>query len=202
MSSTPNPKATQTKVRTTNSRRIGEKGEKRIRAATQLAGILCWWAFSFVQSRSATVAISTTSSRDRQRLRGCTSAGWHQASLDRPSIEFRLVHREGVDAAIGMVGYGRAYRDEALTEEILGRYELAHLVIDYRHQRRGIGRTVARAVLARLAAQPDCREIMVAHHPDNEPSRRLFLGLGFRPSDERNYDGDPVLLTEAEIFLR
>lgn len=126
---------------------------------------------------------------------------WHQAALDRPEIQFRLVHLDGADSAVGMVGYGRAYRDEDFTDEAPGRYELAHLVIDYRHHRQGIGRAVSTTVLTALAAQPDCRELMVAHHPDNEPSRQMFLSLGFTPADERNYDGDPVLLAKPSAFL-
>lgn len=126
---------------------------------------------------------------------------WHQVALDRPEIEFRLVHLDGADTAVGMVGYGRAYRDEDLTDEVPGRYELAHLVIDHRHHRQGLGRAVSTAVLTALAAQPDCRELMVAHHPENEPSRQMFLGLGFTPSTERNYDGDSVLLAQPSAFL-
>lgn len=100
-----------------------------------------------------------------------------------------------------MVAFRRAYSDEELTVAVAGRYELTHLVIDHHHHRQGIGNAVARSVLTMLAAQPDCRELMVAHHPDNEPSRQLFTNLGFTPSDERNYDGDPVLLAAAGSFL-
>ena len=126
---------------------------------------------------------------------------WHQVSLDHPDIAFRLVHLDGVDEAVGMVGYGQAYEDEALLHPVAGRYELAHLVIDHRHHRRGIGRAVARSVLTMLAAELDCQQVVVAHHPDNEPSRTLFLSLGLRPLDERNYDGDPLLgATPAELL--
>lgn len=127
---------------------------------------------------------------------------WHQVSLDRADIDFRLVYRSGVDVAVGMVGYGRAYADEALLEPIPGRYELAHLVIDHRHHRQGIGQSVARAIFAKLAAEPDCREIVVAHHPDNEPSRSLFTGLGLNPSRERNYDDDPFLIGSPSTLAR
>lgn len=92
------------------------------------------------------------------------------------------------------------YRDEALTDEVPGRYELTHLVVDHRHHRHGIGRIVARAVLTALAVQPDCAELIVAHHPDNEPSRRLFTSLGLTSTAERNYDGDPVLIAKPSVF--
>ncbi|GAA1476406.1 hypothetical protein GCM10009623_08520 [Nocardioides aestuarii] len=117
---------------------------------------------------------------------------WHQVSLDRPRVQFRLVH-EG-EAVVGMVAWGPAYADEELTELVPGRYELTHLVVDHRHQRRGVGAAVSRAVLRMLAAEPDCREVVVAHHPDNAASRSMFTALGLRPAEERNYDGDPLLV--------
>jgi diamine N-acetyltransferase len=126
---------------------------------------------------------------------------WHQVSLDRPPVNFRLVHVDGVDVAVGMVGYGQAYADEALLQPVPGRYELAHLVIDHRHHRQGIGKAVARSVLTMLAAEPDCSEVIVAHHPDNEPSRLLFQKLGLQPTEERNYDGDPLLVGSPSMIL-
>lgn len=126
---------------------------------------------------------------------------WHQVSLDRPDVDFRLVHVNGADVAVGMVGYGPAYADEGLTTRVPGRYELAHLVVDHRWHRRGIGQAIARSVLTMLAAHPDCREVMVCHHPDNLASRQLFLGVGLLPTDQRNYDGDPILLASADAIL-
>ena len=78
---------------------------------------------------------------------------WHQVSLDRADIEFRMIHLDSVDEAVGMIGYGQAYADESLLEPIPGTYELAHLVIDHRHHRRGIGRVAARRV-DRLGPEP------------------------------------------------
>ncbi len=127
---------------------------------------------------------------------------WHQVSLDRADVDFRLVHPADTAEAVGMVGFGRAYADEALLHPVAGRYELAHLVIDHRHHRRGIGRAVARSVLTMLAAEPDCQQVIVAHHPDNHGSRQLFLSLGLRPLEERNYDGDPLLAATPADLLR
>lgn len=118
---------------------------------------------------------------------------WHQQSLDNPTITCRLIHLDSAPQAVGIVAYGPAYADEALTERMAGAYELHHLVIDHRHQRTGIGRRVARAVVQMLAAQPDCERVLVAHHPDNQVSRGLFLSLGFQPIEMQNYDGDPML---------
>ena len=124
---------------------------------------------------------------------------WHQASLDRADLVFRLIYVLDSAAAVGMVAYGQAYADRELTKPVRGRYELAHLVIDHRSQRKGIGRAVARRVLAALADQADCRELVVAHHPDNQASRTLFTALGLAPSTERNYDGDPMLIAEPAL---
>lgn len=72
-------------------------------------------------------------------------------------------------------------------------------LLDARRPARYRSRGVARAVLTKRAAEPDCREVVVAHHPANVPSRNLFLGLGLTATatatDERNYDGDPMLLS-------
>lgn len=117
---------------------------------------------------------------------------WHQRSLENAEIQFRLVHVGGVDAAVGMVAFGPAYADEALTERRPGDYELHHLVIDESHQRRGVGRVAALAVMRMLAAEPDCVRVLAAHHPANSASRAFFSSLGFSETGERNYDGDPV----------
>jgi mycothiol synthase len=125
---------------------------------------------------------------------------WHQRSLDNPNILFRLVHLPEAETAVGLVAFGPAYADEALTQPIAGAYELIHLVIDHRYQRQGIGRVVAKAVLKMLAAQPDCERVLAAHHPDNLASADFFTRLGFRPTELRNYDGDPMLeLSPGEI---
>jgi RimJ/RimL family protein N-acetyltransferase len=118
---------------------------------------------------------------------------WHQQSIENPNIIFRLVHLDALESAVGMVAFGPAYEDEKLTHQMDGAYEIIHLVMDYRHQKQGIGQLVARSVIHMLAAHPDCERILVAHHPDNIASRSLFIKLGFKPVDLRNYDGDPML---------
>lgn len=127
---------------------------------------------------------------------------WHQQSLDNSNILFRLIHIPDVEGAVGMVAFGPAYADERLTQIIDGAYELIHLVIDVSHQRRGIGRTVTRAVLHMLAAQPDCTRVLVAHNPENSASHIFFTSLGFRAIDRQNYDGDPMLELSRHAALQ
>lgn len=67
---------------------------------------------------------------------------WHQRSLDHPEVTFRLVHVPAEDAAVGMVAYGPMYLDESLTQRVTGAYEIMHLVLDAKHQRKGLGAIV------------------------------------------------------------
>jgi RimJ/RimL family protein N-acetyltransferase len=117
---------------------------------------------------------------------------WHQQSLERPAVTFRLIHVADAAVAVGLVAYGPSYEDEALTRPIAGEYEIIHLVLDAAHQRRGIGTIVARSVLGALLALPDCSRVVVASNPANAGSARFFGVLGFEPIERRNYDGDPM----------
>jgi RimJ/RimL family protein N-acetyltransferase len=118
---------------------------------------------------------------------------WHQQSIENPNIIFRLIHLDDLECAVGMVAFGPAYEDEKLTHPMEGAYEIIHLVMDHHHQKQGVGQLVARSIIHMLAAHPDCERILVAHHADNSTSRSLFIKLGFKPVDLRNYDGDPML---------
>jgi RimJ/RimL family protein N-acetyltransferase len=119
---------------------------------------------------------------------------WHQQSLDNPSVTFRLIHIAQHEPAVGMVGYGPMYTDEALTNAVPGAYEITHIVIDMKHQRQGLGALVAKSVLDLLLALPDCERVLVAVHPDNAASAALFRSIGFVPVDLKNYDQDPMLI--------
>jgi RimJ/RimL family protein N-acetyltransferase len=118
---------------------------------------------------------------------------WHQQSLEHPAVTFRMIHLAGVEPAVGMVAFGPAYEDVELTRPIAGEYEIIHLVLDARYQRRGIGSVVARAALQILLAIPGCTRVVVAINPANAASARFFATLGFEPIERVNYDGDPML---------
>ncbi len=60
--------------------------------------------------------------------------------------------------------------------------------IDASVQGRGIGRAALEAVIARLSADPDCREVALSYDPDNEVARRLYASLGLVETGEREGD--------------
>jgi RimJ/RimL family protein N-acetyltransferase len=122
---------------------------------------------------------------------------WHQQALEHPDVHFRLVHLEGEDTAVGLVAFGRSFTDEALQQAVPSAYEVIHLGLDVRVRGRGLGRRVAEAVIGMMWAEPDCLEIVVAHHHDNLGSRAFFSHLGFQPTERQNYDGDPLLVLRA-----
>jgi diamine N-acetyltransferase len=66
------------------------------------------------------------------------------------------------------------------------------LVVDQRHQRRGVGRRVVLALIERLRADPECGTIRMSHHPNNIASRTLFASLGFVPTGDEA-DGELVM---------
>ncbi len=123
---------------------------------------------------------------------------WHQQSLDRPGSQFRLIHADIADNAVGMIAFGPSYNDVAQTQRVPGEYELKQLVIDARYHRQGLGRIAATAILKGLAALPDCQWMVVTHHPDNVVSRAFFRSLGFRPINRTAHNGNPMLAMSSD----
>ncbi len=117
---------------------------------------------------------------------------WLDNSRRLPDVEARLIFAPGKAEPVGFIAYGQHYADEALTERIPGIYEVIHTVIHEPDQQRGYGRAATLLAMAELQARPDCREIVIAHHPQNQPARTLYESLGFREYSQ-NYDGDPLL---------
>ena len=60
-----------------------------------------------------------------------------------------------------------------------GKWKVFRLMIDKAHQGKGYGRAAMQQVVERLAAQPDCDEILVCYKPANGTARQLYAGLGF-----------------------
>ncbi|NOK62567.1 MAG: N-acetyltransferase [Chloroflexi bacterium AL-W] len=75
---------------------------------------------------------------------------------------------------------------------VSGWYELIHLVIDKKHQRKGYGEAVICLMIEILQHKLDCQEIVIAYNPKNVGARRLYQKLGFVEFDY-NYDGDPLM---------
>lgn len=60
-----------------------------------------------------------------------------------------------------------------------GVYSIYRFMVDRRYQGQGIGRTAIRLLIERIAAEPDCRSIIVGYHPENEAAERFYLAAGF-----------------------
>ncbi|MFC8585664.1 GNAT family N-acetyltransferase [Streptomyces cinereoruber] len=85
----------------------------------------------------------------------------------------------GVRAGDEVVGHVMwAYDDEDGTHWIGG------MIVNAGEQGRGVGRAAMRALLRRLAALPDCREVRLSYHPDNAPAAALYKSLGFEPTGD------------------
>lgn len=88
-----------------------------------------------------------------------------------------------------MVGYVMVIYDYDVPE-----YDVWHLMIDARYQRRGFGRAAMEQVLAYIAAKPfgDSPRVAMTCHQDNTAALRLYESLGFAPTGTRD---------EAEVEL-
>jgi diamine N-acetyltransferase len=62
-------------------------------------------------------------------------------------------------------------------------------MIDRAYQGRGYGRAAIEQVIARLAAQPGCDEILISYKPGNDAARQLYASLSFV---EQKVDEDRV----------
>ncbi len=57
-------------------------------------------------------------------------------------------------------------------------------VVDGTKQGQGIGRAAIEALICRLSAHPDCREVALSYDPENVVARKLYAGLGFVETGE------------------
>ncbi len=73
-------------------------------------------------------------------------------------------------------------------DEADGSRWIGGVVIDATAQGRGIGRAALEALIARLAADPECREVALSYDPENQVARRLYASLGFVETGEREDD--------------
>lgn len=78
------------------------------------------------------------------------------------------------------------------------RTELLHLAVDLRMQGWGVGSAAVELVLAHaIETRPDCDEVSLTVHPDNERAQRLYRGSGFLPTRQLR-DGEPIWLLKLE----
>jgi diamine N-acetyltransferase len=70
---------------------------------------------------------------------------------------------------------------------------LWRLMIDHKHQRRGIGREVMRLVLEHVRSRPGAQSFYTSYVPEPGGPEPFYLGLGFVPNGEVE-DGEVVLV--------
>ena len=58
------------------------------------------------------------------------------------------------------------------------------VVVDGAKQGQGIGRAAIEALIDRLSAHPDCREVALSYDPENLVARKLYASLGFVETGE------------------
>ncbi|MGW9498241.1 GNAT family N-acetyltransferase [Streptomyces prasinus] len=94
------------------------------------------------------------------------------------------------DEVVGHVMW--AYDDEDGTHWIGG------MIVNEAEQGKGVGHAAVRALVQRLAALSDCREIRLSYHPDNTPAARLYTTLGFRPTGD--FEDEEVVAALSPAF--
>jgi diamine N-acetyltransferase len=111
-----------------------------------------------------------------EQLRHVNPVAWYVAR----SAYQQVWHPVGLATADGeVVGFAEWARDD--TD---GTYGLGGIVIDHRHQGRGLGRAALDALVAHLRAQPLPGDIVLTVHADNERARGLYERYGFAATGE------------------
>lgn len=85
--------------------------------------------------------------------------------------------------------------------EELNAYDFSQLFIDERYQGRGYGLAAAEEILLRMKDDGRYNSAALCYIEGNEPARRMYEKIGFRPTGER--DGDEIVMRydwgEADI---
>lgn len=71
-------------------------------------------------------------------------------------------------------------------------YWIFHFFIDHHYQGRGYGKEALRLFLQLIQnLHPQCQELYLTVHPENEHAQHLYLGVGFQPTGA-TLDDEPV----------
>lgn len=80
------------------------------------------------------------------------------------------------DAVVGFAMYALDPDD--------GNYWIYRLMVDHRHQGRGIGTAALHRLIELMAALPSCPRIVLGVDPDNTVARALYESAGFKPTGQ------------------
>jgi diamine N-acetyltransferase len=93
----------------------------------------------------------------------------------------RAIEHEGKIVGFAMYGYSEDHDC----------YELLRMMIDRKHQGKGLGAQAIRLVLSEMEQMADCQEVYVSTDPDNARSKHLYEKIGF-VSTGRHVDGEEL----------
>lgn len=82
------------------------------------------------------------------------------------------------DKAVGFLMFN------TVQEELDG-YWIYRIMIDKRHQGKGIGKKATELMMAEMAKLPDAKNIVVGYHPENLGAHNLYRSLGFVDHGDR-----------------
>lgn len=93
-----------------------------------------------------------------------------------PSLVTRAIVHQGETAGFLM------YNSEP--EELDGHW-VYRIMVDRKHQGKGIGKAATRLMIAEMEQLPKIRKIVVGYHPDNTGAHQLYASLGFKDEGDR-----------------
>lgn len=76
------------------------------------------------------------------------------------------------DKMIGFTMYGYCYENNF--------YELCRIMIDYKYQGKGYGKTALAIIIEEMKKLKDCSEIYLSFDPENKIGKHLYESFGFK----------------------
>ena len=75
---------------------------------------------------------------------------------------------------------------------------MRHLAVDAGMQGRGVGSAAVALVVAHVTrTRPDCEQVRLTVHPEDERAQRVYRSSGFLPSGQLR-DGEPIWLLDLK----
>lgn len=117
-------------------------------------------------------------SAEQRRLFPFSVLEWIAESRFEPSFELWAIEVDAIPVGFAVLG-----EDEATAE-----HWVIALMIDARFQRLGYGRAAMQLLIAKLAARPGCRRVLLGHRPNNAAAAALYTALGFVEIDRDDHE--------------